>query len=78
MAKLARLSCPVPDQNSNILTQLQKWFTMKYKCDICGWVYDPAVGVPEAGIPAGTPWEEVPADFECPVCGVSKDDFSEA
>jgi len=51
---------------------------MKYKCDICGWVYDPAVGVPDAGIPAGTPWEEVPADFECPVCGVSKDDFSEA
>ena len=29
----------------------------KYVCDVCGWVYDPAVGVPEAGIPAGTPFE---------------------
>ena len=48
----------------------------KYVCDVCGWVYDPAVGVPEAGIPAGTPWEEVPEDFECPLCGVGKDEFS--
>lgn len=48
----------------------------KYVCDLCGWVYDPAVGVPEAGIAPGTPWEELPADFECPMCGVGKDQFS--
>ena len=48
----------------------------KYVCVLCGWVYDPAVGVPEAGIAPGTPWEELPADFECPMCGVGKDQFS--
>ena len=51
---------------------------MKYKCDICGWEYDPAVGVPEAGIAPGTAWEDVPVGFECPLCGVGKDDFSPA
>ena len=49
----------------------------KYKCDICGWKYDPAVGVPEAGIAPGTPWQEVPDVFVCPLCGVGKEDFSE-
>lgn len=48
----------------------------KYECDLCGWVYDPAEGYPEAGIEPGTAWEDVPADFECPICGAGKDDFS--
>ena len=51
---------------------------MKYICDVCGWEYDPAVGAPEAGIAPGTPWEEVPESFECPVCAVGKDSFSPA
>lgn len=50
----------------------------KMVCDLCGWEYDPAVGIPEAGIAPGTPWEEVPADFVCPLCGAGKDQFSEA
>ena len=48
----------------------------KYICDVCGWEYDPAVGA--EGIPAGTPWEQVPEDFVCPLCGVGKDEFSPA
>lgn len=48
----------------------------KYVCDLCGWVYDPAEGMPEAGIAPGTAFEDLPADFECPVCGATKDDFS--
>ncbi|MBO7111163.1 MAG: rubredoxin [Bacteroidaceae bacterium] len=48
----------------------------KYVCDMCGWEYDPEVGCPEAGIAPGTPWEEVPDSFECPICGVTKDQFS--
>ncbi|MCQ2207064.1 MAG: rubredoxin [Paludibacteraceae bacterium] len=48
----------------------------KYECDVCGWIYDPEVGVPEAGIAPGTPFEELPEDFECPMCGVGKDQFS--
>lgn len=50
----------------------------KYVCDVCGWEYDPAVGVPEAGIEPGTAFEDLPEDFECPLCGVGKDEFSEA
>ena len=50
----------------------------KYVCEVCGWEYDPAEGCPDAGIAPGTPWEEVPEDFECPLCGVGKDQFTEA
>ena len=51
--------------------------SMKYVCDVCGWVYDEAEGYPEGGIAPGTPWEQVPEDFECPLCYVGKDQFSE-
>ena len=49
----------------------------KYICDVCGWEYAPTLGVEEAGIAPGTAWEDVPADFVCPLCGVGKDEFSE-
>lgn len=47
----------------------------KYVCSICGFVYDEAEGHPDAGIAPGTKWEDVPADFVCPLCGVGKDMF---
>jgi rubredoxin len=47
----------------------------KYVCTICGYVYDPAQGDPENGVAPGTAWENVPEDWECPVCGAPKDDF---
>ena len=40
---------------------------MKYVCDICGYVYDPAAGDPDNGVAPGTPWEAVPEDWVCPV-----------
>ena len=49
----------------------------KYVCNVCGWVYDEAVGDPDNGIAAGTAFEDLPDDFVCPLCGVGKDDFSE-
>ncbi len=49
----------------------------KYRCDICGFVYDPAVGDPAAGIAPGTAFADLPDDYECPVCGAGKSDFSE-
>ena len=49
---------------------------VKYVCEICGYVYDPAVGDPDNGIPAGTAWENVKEDWVCPVCGVGKDQFT--
>jgi rubredoxin len=49
----------------------------KYVCTVCGYVYDEAAGDPEHGIAPGTPWENVPDDFECPLCFVGKDQFEE-
>ncbi len=51
---------------------------MKYVCTVCGWEYDESEGYPEGGIAPGTPWSEVPEDFECPLCGVGKDSFEGA
>lgn len=48
----------------------------KYVCDVCGWIYDPEVGDPDNGIEPGTPFEDLPDDFECPLCSVGKDEFS--
>jgi rubredoxin len=48
---------------------------MKYECP-CGYIYDEAAGDPDNGIDPGTKWENVPEDFNCPVCGVGKGDFS--
>ena len=48
----------------------------KYVCDVCGYIYDPAVGDPDSGIAAGTAFEDIPEDWVCPVCGVTKSDFS--
>jgi rubredoxin len=49
----------------------------KYVCQICGWIYDEAEGLPEQGIPAGTKFEDLPDDFSCELCGVGKDNFAE-
>ncbi|MFA6947781.1 MAG: rubredoxin [Eubacteriales bacterium] len=47
---------------------------MKYVCP-CGYEYDPEKGDPENDIAPGTPWEEVPDDFTCPICGLDKESF---
>ena len=49
---------------------------MKYVCNVCGWVYDEAEGMPENGIAPGTRFEDLPEDFECPLCAVGKEDFT--
>jgi rubredoxin len=47
----------------------------KYQCVVCGFIYDEELGDPEHGIVAGTRWEDIPADWSCPDCGVAKADF---
>lgn len=47
----------------------------KYKCTVCGYIYDPAAGDPEHGFPVGTKFESLPDSWTCPVCGVTKDMF---
>jgi rubredoxin len=49
---------------------LQKWI-----CESCGFIYDPADGDPDGGIPAGTSFDDIPDDWFCPVCGARKADF---
>jgi rubredoxin len=47
----------------------------KFKCVVCGYVYDPDEGDPSAGIDSGVSFNDLPADYICPVCGASKDEF---
>lgn len=47
----------------------------KYRCVICDYVYDPAVGDPDGGIAPGTAFEDIPNDWVCPECAVTKEDF---
>ena len=47
----------------------------KYRCTVSGWVYDPEFGDPDGDIAPGTPFEEIPDDWTCPVCGAAKSDF---
>lgn len=50
----------------------------KYICKVCGYEYNPEEGDPDAGIEPGTPFEDLPDDWVCPVCGVGKDMFEES
>lgn len=50
----------------------------KYICSVCGYEYDPEAGDPDNGIESGTPFEELPEDWVCPVCAAQKEDFDEA
>ena len=47
----------------------------KYKCLMCGYIYDPAVGDPDNGVKAGTAFEDLPDVWVCPECGAGKDEF---
>ncbi|MDO8578355.1 MAG: rubredoxin [Dehalococcoidales bacterium] len=47
----------------------------KYKCSVCGYIYDPALGDPDGGIKPETPFESLPDNWTCPVCGASKSEF---
>jgi rubredoxin len=51
-------------------TEMQKW-----ECTVCGYMYDPEVGDEEHGVKPGTPFEGLPEDWACPVCGATKDQF---
>ena len=85
MLSALSLEIGVPDKKDlaanvkarNYIHALNKEYRMKkYICDVCGWIYDQEVGDPDSGIAPGTAFEDIPADWECPECGVGKDDFS--
>ncbi len=47
----------------------------KYVCNACGYIYDPSEGDPDAGVAPGTSFDDLSADWECPLCSVSKEEF---
>jgi rubredoxin len=47
----------------------------RYICIPCGYIYDPSVGDGDSGIAPGTTFEDLPDDWQCPICFVGKDDF---
>ena len=47
----------------------------KYRCIVCGYIYDPQIGDPDNGINPGTAFEDLPDSWVCPECGVGKDMF---
>lgn len=47
----------------------------KYLCEPCGYIYDPVLGDADGGIAPGTPFEELPDDWVCPICGLGKEVF---
>jgi len=49
----------------------------KYRCKVCGYVYDPEKGDPDSGIKPGTPFEKLTDDWVCPICGAKKSEFEE-
>ena len=49
--------------------------SQKYICTICEYIYDPILGDPDSGIVPGTDFEDIPDDWECLDCGVTKEDF---
>jgi rubredoxin len=51
--------------------------SMRYKCQVCNYIYDLGDGDPHQGIKPGTPFEELPENWECPVCGAPKSNFDE-
>jgi rubredoxin len=50
----------------------------KYRCKVCGWVYDPALGDADGGIKPGVAFADLPADWVCPICGAPRSQFEPA
>lgn len=48
----------------------------RYKCNVCGYLYDPEVGDSTQSVPPGTDFNDLPDDWTCPECGVGKEEFT--
>ena len=60
---------------NHILSSRINSMDTKFVCSICGYEYDPAVGDPDSGIAPGTPFEDLPDDWVCPICKMAKSNF---
>ncbi len=62
---------PTPKPAPKPAAKLARW-----QCSVCGWIYDPKDGDPDNGVKPGTPFEQIPDTWVCPVCGATKDQFN--
>jgi rubredoxin len=67
----------LPRTDSSRKKTRRKSHMKKYKCIVCGYIYDPAAGDSESGAAPGTPFEKLPDEWVCPVCGASKSEFEQ-
>lgn len=73
---IKRMHSPLPAAVTDVEIIIEDEKDMRrYVCVTCGWIYDPAEGDPENGVPPGTPFSGLPDDWTCPACGVGKDRF---
>ena len=68
------LSSPIAGHNRQMSAETKT--TQRWICESCGFIYDPDEGDPDGGIAPGTPFEDIPDDWFCPVCGARKRDFT--
>ncbi len=62
-------------EKEKIIEEKKSGASKKYVCMVCGYIYDPDKGDPDDNIPPGTPFDKLPEDWTCPVCGAGKDEF---
>ena len=78
-AKLAEEKIPENKETESLKIEISVDSSGKtYICNICGFHYNPEEGDPTMGIPPGTPFDELPEDYRCPICNAGKDYFREA
>jgi flavin reductase (DIM6/NTAB) family NADH-FMN oxidoreductase RutF/rubredoxin len=65
-----------PEKTEEVKDSVKDSESATYTCNICGFQYDPEEGDPALGIPPGTPFEDLPEDYKCPICNAGKDYFS--
>lgn len=64
-----------PEQKKELVIKETSGEHSSYTCSICGFEYNPEEGDPALGIPPGTPFEDLPDDYKCPICNAGKDYF---
>lgn len=57
------------------MVQSEEKVANKYRCTVCDYIYDPSLGDPDSGVSPGTPFEGLPPDWVCPICGVPQNLF---
>ena len=70
-------AAPLPSRPTPVATAVQALAPYRqFICHACGWIYDEAEGDADSGLAPGTRFEDIPDDWACPLCGVTKADFS--